>query len=122
MWRWLTFNLQNIIKELANQKCTPCNEEEDPLKEGEIEEFLEKVDGWKEIDQHHLKRTYDFNNFKQGLDFVNKIGELAEKEGHHPNLKLSWGKVEVKLWTHNINGLSENDFIMAAKINNLYFQ
>jgi len=80
------------------------------------------VEDWKEVDQHHIKRTYEFKDFKQALEFVNKVGELAEREGHHPDLKLSWGKVEVKLYTHNIDGLSENDFIMAAKVDKLYFQ
>jgi 4a-hydroxytetrahydrobiopterin dehydratase len=72
------------------------------------------------VGEHHLTRTYTFPNFREALDFVNKVGELAEEQGHHPDILLAWGKAEVTLWTHKIDGLTESDFIMAAKIENLH--
>jgi 4a-hydroxytetrahydrobiopterin dehydratase len=71
------------------------------------------------IDEHHLNRTFTFPDFKQALDFVNRVGALAEEQGHHPDIMLAWGKVEITMWTHKINGLTESDFIMAAKIDAL---
>lgn len=70
---------------------------------------------WKIVDEHHLEREYSFKNFKEALAFTNKVGEIAEEENHHPDIYLSYGKVKIQLWTHRINGLSENDFIFAAK-------
>lgn len=80
-----------------------------------IEEHLAKLDGWKVIDYHHLIKEYAFENFKDALDLVNRIGAIAEQEDHHPDIKFGWGYVKVKLYTHNINGMSLNDFICAAK-------
>jgi 4a-hydroxytetrahydrobiopterin dehydratase len=71
---------------------------------------------WQVVEDHHLAREFTFEDFRQALDFVNQVGELAEEEGHHPDVFLSYGKVKIQLWTHKINGLHENDFIMAAKI------
>ncbi len=71
------------------------------------------------MNEHHLTRTYTFPNFREALDFVNKVGELAEEQGHHPDILLAWGKAEVTLWTHKVDGLTESDFIMAAKIEDL---
>lgn len=102
---------------LAAKKCTPCAEGTTPL-DGEILEKMrtELFGGWHIINEHHLEKEYLFKDFKEALAFTNKIGELSEKEGHHPDLHLSWGRVRVVLWTHKINGLSESDFILAAKI------
>ena len=72
--------------------------------------------GWKILREHHLEKEFAFKNFKEALVFANHIGRLAEEEGHHPDLLISWGKLRVELWTHKIQGLSENDFILAAKI------
>lgn len=74
---------------------------------------------WKVVNEHHLEKEYQFKDFKEALDFTNQIGALAEEEGHHPDIHLGWGKVRIALWTHKINGLSENDFILAAKISRL---
>ena len=74
---------------------------------------------WKVVAEHHLEREYKFKDFKEALQFTNRVGELAEKENHHPDIHLSWGKVELTLWTHKINGLAESDFVMAAKIDEL---
>ena len=72
--------------------------------------------GWKLINQHHIEKEFLFKDFKKALEFTNKVGKLAEKEGHHPDLYLAWGKVKVTIWTHKIDGLTESDFILAAKI------
>jgi len=74
---------------------------------------------WSVIDEHHIVRTYKFPDFKSALEFVNRIGAIAEEQGHHPDMMLSWGKVEVTTWTHKVNGLTESDFILAAKIDRL---
>lgn len=71
------------------------------------------------VDEHHIQKEYKFKNFREALDFVNRVGELAETVGHHPDVALSWGKVKITLWTHKINGLSETDFIFAAKADTL---
>jgi len=86
------------------------------VKGEELKSFLEQLSpGWKVVDGHHLEKEYPFKNFQQALDFTNKVGAIAEQEGHHPDIYLTWGLVKITLWTHKINGLSENDFIMAAK-------
>jgi 4a-hydroxytetrahydrobiopterin dehydratase len=72
-------------------------------------------EGWKVVDEHHLAKDYSFKDFKEALDFTNRVGALAEEEGHHPDIHLAWGKVKITLYTHSIGGLSENDFILAAK-------
>jgi 4a-hydroxytetrahydrobiopterin dehydratase len=77
-------------------------------------------DDWKVVKNHHLQRAYGFDNFRQALEFTKAIGEIAESEDHHPDITLSWGKVEVTIWTHKIGGLSENDFILAAKFDDAY--
>ena len=89
------------------------------MKGKELERMLKLVPGWKAVDEHHITRTITFPDFRQALDFVNRVGEVAEQQGHHPDILLTWGKAEVTLWTHKINGLSESDFIMAAKIDRL---
>jgi 4a-hydroxytetrahydrobiopterin dehydratase len=75
---------------------------------------------WKVVEGNHLERTFRFSDFLSALQFVNEVGDLAEREGHHPDIFLSWGKVKITLYTHAIGGLSENDFILAAKIDTLY--
>ena len=71
--------------------------------------------GWRVANEHHLEKEYTFPDFREALEFTNRVGEMAEKENHHPDIHLAWGKVKLTLWTHNIDGLSENDFILAAK-------
>ncbi len=102
---------------LASKKCTACERGTPPIGEKEQQNLLKQLqDGWRIVDGHHLQRTYRFDDFKSALDFTNRVGELAEEEGHHPNIELSYGKVGITLWTHAANGLTENDFILAAKI------
>ncbi len=105
---------------LETRKCKPCSGDTPPLRGEKLTAFKDEIDpDWKVTDGHHLEREFKFDDFKQALDFVNKIGEVAEEEQHHPDLFLSWGKVGIKLWTHAIDGLSENDFILAAKVDQL---
>jgi len=92
------------MTELSEKQCVPCRGGIPPLTAEEISPLL----------------TFTSENFKSALDFVNRVGEIAEEQGHHPDLYLAWGKVEVKIWTHKINGLSESDFILAAKIDRAY--
>lgn len=108
--------------DLAAKTCVPCRGGVPPLKEPELSEMhrlLPQGAHWKVVNEHHLTRTYTFPDFKQALDFVNRIGSLAEKQGHHPDILLAWGKAEITLWTHKVDGLTEGDFIMAAKIDRL---
>lgn len=101
---------------LADQHCVPCKGGVPPLQGEQLEQMKAQVTGWQVVEDHHLTKTYTFPDFKTALEFVNRAGAIAEQEGHHPDLLLSWGKVEVKTWTHKIDGLTESDFILAAKI------
>lgn len=85
-----------------------------------MEQFERGLPFWKVVEEHHLEKSFLFRDFVTALDFVVRIGQVAEQEGHHPDLGLSWGKVDVKIYTHKIRGLSENDFILAAKIDELF--
>lgn len=109
-----------MMNDLSKMKCIPCSIGAEPLKEDKINELYKSLDkGWKVVGLQRLEKDYEFKNFKKALEFTNQVGELAEAEGHHPDIYLSWGKVVIKLWTHKINGLHENDFILAAKIDEL---
>ncbi|MBA3603539.1 MAG: 4a-hydroxytetrahydrobiopterin dehydratase [Parachlamydiaceae bacterium] len=111
---------QNQKSDLAKGQCEPCSAGALALKENEIEALLTKLQsGWNIINGHHLEKKINFPNFVTGLAFTNKLGELAEKEGHHPNIYLTYGLVTVTIWTHKIGGLSKNDFILAAKCDKL---
>ncbi|MCC5832837.1 MAG: 4a-hydroxytetrahydrobiopterin dehydratase [Chlamydiales bacterium] len=102
---------------LADKKCVACEEGAFPLEGKKLEAYRSQLGSeWRIVHEHHLEREFRFDGFKEALAFTNKVGELAEQEGHHPDIQLSWGKVRIVLWTHKINGLSESDFILAAKI------
>jgi 4a-hydroxytetrahydrobiopterin dehydratase len=102
------------------KKCTPCTASTPPLKGEALKPFLLQLGtGWKMVDEQRLEKEYPFKNFRLALDFVNKVGQLAEQEGHHPDVFLTWGKVKLTYSTHKIHGLSENDFIMAAQSDQL---
>ena len=108
------------MTKLENKKCVPCSVGAPPLEKEEINKFLKDLkDGWKLKENKFIEKTYKFKDFKSPLDFTNKIGKLAEEEGHHPDILLAWGKVVIKLWTHKIDGLHENDFIMASKFDEI---
>jgi len=104
---------------LSEKHCVPCRGGVPPLRGAELENLKAQVDGWEVVNEHHLRRTYTFPDFRQALEFVNKAGALAEQEAHHPDLHLSWGKVGIEIWTHKIDGLTESDFILAAKIDRI---
>jgi 4a-hydroxytetrahydrobiopterin dehydratase len=104
---------------LAEKSCVPCRGGTPPLKGKELEDLHREVPEWEVINGHHLKRTFLFPDFVQALAFVNKVGEVAEREGHHPDILLSWGKAEVTTWTHSVDGLTESDFILAAKVDRI---
>ena len=110
----------NEICGLADQECVPCKGGIPPLTEGEITPLLSQLEGWQVVEAHHLSKEFQFPNFVKALDFVNRVGELAESVGHHPDLHLAWGKVRMEIWTHKINGLSTSDFIFSAKADQLY--
>jgi 4a-hydroxytetrahydrobiopterin dehydratase len=105
-----------MTEQLADKKCVPCRGGVPPLKGKELEKLHQSVPKWTVAKEHHLHREFKFPDFKQALDFVNRVGALAEEQGHHPDISLAWGKAEITLWTHKIDGLTESDFIMAAKI------
>ncbi len=102
--------------ELADRQCVPCRGGVPPLGPDRVAELLGQLDGWQVKDNHHITRSYEFADFVQALAFVNRIGAVAEAQGHHPDIYLTWGKVRVDIWTHKIDGLTESDFILAAKI------
>ena len=108
-----------FMSDLATRTCVPCKGGVPPLKGEELMNLSRQLPGWKVAEEHHLARTYDFSDFKSALAFVMEIGKLAEREGHHPDILLRWGKVTITIWTHKIDGLTESDFILAAKIDRL---
>jgi 4a-hydroxytetrahydrobiopterin dehydratase len=107
------------MSELSSKTCIPCRGGVPPLAGKELEEVAKQVPGWKVIDGHHIARSFAFKDFREALAFVNQVGEIAESQGHHPDIFLAWGKVVVTIWTHKIDGLTESDFILAAKIDTL---
>ena len=108
------------MSELSEKECVPCKGGVPPLQGPELAALLEQLGGgWKAVDEHHLEKEYKFKNFREALDYTNKVGELAEAQGHHPDILLMWGKVRLTIWTHKIDGLTESDFIFAAKADRL---
>lgn len=111
------------MSELSEMKCTACRGDEPTLTDAEIAELRPQVPDWQVVEREgtkRLERTFEFGNFAQALAFTNKVGEQAEEEGHHPALLTEWGKVRVTWWTHKIGGLHQNDFIMAARMDELF--
>lgn len=108
------------MENLTKKKCVPCEGIIPPLENDEIEKLLPQVAGWEleEVNGHkQIAKEFKFKTFTESLDFVNKVGEIAESEDHHPNIGINYSKVKLSNYTHAINGLHENDFILAAKIN-----
>ena len=104
------------MSELAQENCIPCRGGVPPLKGEELDALQVKLgNDWQIINEHHLEKEYIFADFRQALDFTVKVGEVAENQGHHPDIYLAWGKVKLTIWTHKIDGLTESDFIFAAK-------
>ncbi|MEZ4271279.1 MAG: 4a-hydroxytetrahydrobiopterin dehydratase [Myxococcota bacterium] len=109
-----------MSESLANKECVACKGGIPPLRGQALEKLQAELSGgWTVEGEHHLSKTFIFKNFVSALGFVNQIGDLAESQGHHPDLYLSWGKVRADIWTHKIDGLTESDFILAAKIDKL---
>jgi len=108
------------MTKLAEKKCTPCQGGVAPLKGDDLKRHAGQLGpGWEIVEEAHLEKTFKFDDFRHALDFVNRVGEVAEEENHHPDINLTYGKATITLWTHKINGLHENDFILAAKIDQL---
>jgi len=102
--------------ELASKECVPCRGGVPPLAGDELKTLAQQLgNGWEVVDDHHLSKEFTFKNFAEALAFTNRVGGVAEEQNHHPDLYLAWGKVRVEIWTHKINGLTESDFIFAAK-------
>jgi 4a-hydroxytetrahydrobiopterin dehydratase len=106
--------------DLKSKRCVPCEGREEPLGREEIERYLALVPDWRVTDEPRLTRTFRFKNFKQAMAFVNRMAEIAEEEGHHPDFFVHWNEVRVELWTHATGGLHLNDFILAAKIDAVF--
>jgi 4a-hydroxytetrahydrobiopterin dehydratase len=103
--------------DLSNKSCVPCSGGVPPLQSDRIRELHRELGGgWRVVRDHHLSGEFEFKDFAEALAFVNRVGAIAEQEGHHPDLYLAWGRVRVEIWTHKIDGLTESDFILAAKI------
>lgn len=108
------------MAKLADKYCTPCRKSAVPLKGDALKSLQEELDpDWVVVDEHHLSKTYRFANFVKPLEVLNQIAKLAEEEGHHPDLYLAWGILRVDVWSHTIDGLTESDFILCAKIDRM---
>ncbi len=108
------------MSELAKFECVPCRGGVPPLRGKDLADLLEKLGGgWRAPGEHHLEKEYRFKDFRDALAFTNRVGELAEAQGHHPDIYLAWGKVRLTIWTHRIDGLTESDFVFAAKADTL---
>ncbi|MCY3775600.1 MAG: 4a-hydroxytetrahydrobiopterin dehydratase [Candidatus Aminicenantes bacterium] len=107
------------MTQLAEKRCIPCRGGVPPLTADEIAPLLDQLQGWAVVEDHHLRKLVRFPDFAEALAFVNQVGEIAEAEDHHPDIYLAWGKAEITLWTHKINGLTESDFVLAAKIDRM---
>ncbi len=107
------------MSDLASKKCIPCETWVPPMEPGGVQKMLKQVGGWVTEDNLKIKKKFEFKTFRAAIDFVNKVADLAEEEGHHPNITIVYNKVTITLATHFIKGLHENDFIMAAKIDQL---
>jgi 4a-hydroxytetrahydrobiopterin dehydratase len=104
---------------LSERRCVPCRGGVPPLTAKEIAPLHAQLEGWEVVTHHHLHKSYRFPDFRAAWEFVNRIGALAEAEDHHPEITFGWGQAAITIWTHKIDGLSENDFILAAKIDQL---
>lgn len=105
-----------MSSELAVKSCVPCRGGVPPLRGDDVHALAKKLGGgWRVVDEHHLEKDYAFKNFQEALAFTNVVGEIAERERHHPDIYLAWGKVGLAIWTHKIDGLTESDFVLAAK-------
>jgi len=108
------------MSDLAAKECIPCKGGVPPLAGAALRELQTELGGgWQVVDEHHLEKEYRFANFLEALAFTNRVGEMAEDQSHHPDIFLAWGRVKVTIWTHKIDGLTESDFVFAAKCERL---
>jgi len=107
------------MSDLADRECVPCRGGVAALKGEALTKLLSEVNGWEAVNEHHLIKSYRFPDFREAQQFVNRVGEIAEQQGHHPDICFGWGRAEITIMTHDIDGLSENDFILAARIDRL---
>ena len=105
-----------MTSELAKKECVPCKGGTPPLPPDQVQTLLGELDDWTLEQEFHLTKLFDFPDFAMALNFVNQVGEIAEQQQHHPDIYLAWGKVRVEVWTHKIKGLTESDFILAARV------
>jgi 4a-hydroxytetrahydrobiopterin dehydratase len=105
--------------DLASRDCVPCRGGVPPLKGDELSRLQTEIAGWEVVNEHHLRKEFKFGDFEKTLKFVNRVGQLAEAQWHHPDICFGWGRAEITIWTHKIDGLTESDFILAAKIDAL---
>jgi 4a-hydroxytetrahydrobiopterin dehydratase len=103
------------MEPLAERDCVPCRGGVPPLSAEQTAPLLAQLEGWSVIGSHHLEKTYKLKNFAEALELTNRVGAIAEQQNHHPDLYLAWGKLRVQIWTHKIDGLTESDFVFAAK-------
>lgn len=109
------------MTELAQKHCVPCMGGVAPLKAQALRDLASQLGGnWRVVEEHHLEKSYEFPDFKEALAFTDRVGAIAESEGHHPDIHLAWGKVTLTIWTHKIDGLTESDFILAARADAAY--
>jgi len=104
---------------LAESKCVPCAGGVPPLKGKQLDKLAREIPAWHVVNEHHLAKTFKFANFVKSLEFINRVGAIAEEQGHHPWIHFTWGKATIEIWTHKIDGLTESDFVLAAKIDAL---
>ena len=108
------------MNQLATKECVPCKGGVPPLQDQALKDLQNQLGAnWKVVGEHHLEKEFSFKNFREALAFTNRVGEVAEAQNHHPDIYLAWGKVKVTIWTHKIDGLTESDFVLAAKIEEL---
>ena len=103
--------------DLAAKNCPPCDDATKAMSGPDLDVYQRRLgNGWNVVNSHHLEKTFNFKNFRQALEFVNQVGEMAEAVGHHPDIYLTWGEVRITIFTHKVDGLTENDFVLAAKL------
>ena len=107
------------MSQLAEMNCDPCHEGGEPLSGIKLEALINRVDGWELVDSRQIRKSFTFADFAEALDFGTRVGHLAEQQGHHPDICFAWGRATVTTWTHKVDGLTENDFILAAKVDQL---
>lgn len=107
------------MNSLASRECVPCRGGVPPLRGEAIAPLFSQLVDWEVVNEHHLRKHFKFKDFREAQAFVNRVADLSEQQGHHPDICFGWGKAEIKIWTHKIDGLTESDFILAAKIDSL---